>query len=371
MGLVVSLIGVSLEKFAAQVSAGITDVGGTFFFYLGLASFITLFAAGPLMDRLGKKPILIAGSLLSAAAVLLAAAVTSLGWACSVMFLLGIGVGCLNIGINTLINELYPENPGRMLNLGNAFFGMGAVFLPLIAGWLFLVMSLFHLLVLTALFSFLPGILFACSVFPPNTDGEKFRLDHAAEVIRDPLVALMALMLFFYVALEASLGIWSRVALVERWQIRAPFDQFALAAFWASFVLGRIIAGTLFRSLADEDLVFYCSLGSCAGIGIFIMAPSTAAALAGLCFAGLCCGPIFPSSLGSAGNCFKHYPGSIFAVLIASGVLGAVVITPAIGKLAGVTSLMTALWLTFGAGLLMLLFQAMVRRKVKRLLKPK
>jgi FHS family glucose/mannose:H+ symporter-like MFS transporter len=369
LGLVISLIGASLEAFAVQVSASVTRVGGTFFFYIAIASFIVLFAAGPVMDRFGKKPILVAGSLLAGTAMLVASVVNSFGWACAVMFLLGIGVGCFNAGLNTLINELYPENRGRVLNLGNAFFGLGAVFLPLVAGWLFLYMGLVQLLVLTAIFSFLPGILFAFSVFPPTSNGVRFKFGEAVKVLQDPLVVMMGLVLFFYVGLEASIGIWCRSAIVDNWQIRAPFDQFTLAAFWASLVLGRIIAGTTFRAIPNEDLVFYCSAGSCVGIAVFILAPSAVMASAGLWFAGLCFGPIFPSSLATAGTCFKHYSGTIFALVIASGVLGAVVLAPAIGKLAGASSLMTGLWLAFGAGVMLLLSQIAVRQKVKRRLK--
>ncbi|MBN2289811.1 MAG: MFS transporter [Candidatus Glassbacteria bacterium] len=369
LGLVVSLIGASLEKFAVQVSATVPQVGGTFFFFIGSASFLTLFAAGPLMDRYGKKPVLIAGSLFSGTAMLLACLVATPAWAWAVMFMLGAGVGCFNAGINTLINDLYPDNPGWVLNLVNAVFGLGAVFLPLVAGWLFLYLDLVHLLVLTAFCSFVPGVLFAVSVLPPATEGERFKLGEAATVLRDPLVVLVGLVLFFYVGLEASFGIWGRSAIVDHWGMQTPFDQFTLAGYWASLVLGRVIAGTVFRSIPDEELVLYCSAGSCAGIAVFILAPSALAASAGFWFTGLCFGPVFPSSLGTTGTCFKQYTGTIFALVIASGVLGAVVMTPAIGAVAGVSSLMTALWLTLAAGVLLLLSQLLVRKKVKERLK--
>ncbi len=369
LGVVASLIGVSLEKIAEQVSAEVSEVGGMFFFFIGIASFCVLFATGPLMDRYGKKPVLVAGSLLAGVAMLFTGAVTSFNWACAVMCMLGCGMGCFSAGLNTLINDLYPRDSGKALNLGNAFFGVGAVFLPLVAGWLFIYLELIHLLVLAALLSFLPGVLFALSAFPPPVEGDRFRMHEAIKALHDPLILLLGLVLFFYVGLEVNFGVWSRSAIVDQWQVQAPFDQFTLAAFWASLVIGRVLAGTIFRSIPNENLVLYCSAGTCAGIVVFILAPSALTASAGLWFIGLCFGPVFPSSLATIGKCFKQYSGTIFAMMMAAGVLGAVVLTPVVGKLAAVSSLMTGLWITLAAALLMLMFQIMVRQKVKRRLK--
>ncbi|MEA2063127.1 MAG: MFS transporter [Gemmatimonadota bacterium] len=366
LGLVISLIGVSLERLAGHVSASVTAVGGTFFIYVGIASIISLFATGPVIDRYGKKPVAVTGSLLTGASLLLICFTTSFGRACAAMFLMGLGTGCLNAGINTLINDLYPKNPGRALNLGNAFFGLGAVFLPLLAGWLFLTMGLKHLLILTAVFTSIPSVLFYFSVFPPPVVGQRFRFSEALRVFRDPLVGLIGLLLFFYVGLEASFGIWSRAAIADHWQLRPPFDQLTLAGFWTGLVLGRIFAATIFRTIDDEDLVLYCAVGSCAGVALFVLAPSALSASAGLWFAGLCFGPIFPSCLAITGQNCRSYPATSLTVVIACGVLGMVVITPAIGWVAEASSLMKGLWLSLGAGLMMLTVQVVLRKKVKK-----
>ena len=108
LGVVSSLLGVSLERFAEQISVRVSEVGGTFFFFIGIASFCVLFATGPLIDRYGKKPVLVAGGLLAGVAVLLAGIVASIGQACAVMFMLGCAMGCFNAGLNTLLSDLYP-----------------------------------------------------------------------------------------------------------------------------------------------------------------------------------------------------------------------------------------------------------------------
>ncbi|HUU29188.1 MAG TPA: MFS transporter [archaeon] len=366
MGLVISLIGVGLNAFGEQLSVSPTEIGSGFFLAIGSATFIMLFAAGPLIDRFGQKCVLVAGSIFCGVSVLLLSRISSFASACWIMFLLGSGTAGLNAGANTLINHLYPQNPGRALNLVNIFFGLGAVSVPLLASWLFLSFGLIHLLILTAGFCFLPAILFASSGFPSETQMARFSLKEAALALSDPLVPLFALVLFFYVGLEASLGIWSRLAVVDKWKVHAPFDQIILAGFWASLVIGRLAAGTIFKYFPSHKLVLYCAVGSCIGLTGYLLGPSVEMASAALWFSGLCFAPIFPSTLGSVGTCFKRYTGTIFSLVIAMGVLGSVALSTAVGKLGGSSSLSNAFRLILAVAFLMLITQIMISRKVRK-----
>ena len=366
IGLVASLTGVGLNSFAQQLSISPTQVGSYFFFFIGFSTFIMLFATGLLIDRFGQKPVLVAGSLICGAAFLLVSQAQSLAAACFCMFLLGMGCAGLNVGLNTLINHLYPNNRAQALNLANMFFGLGALSLPFMASWLLMSFGLVSLLVLAALFCFLPAILFATGRFPPDTAVEKFRLKDAASALSYPLVPLFALIFFFYVGLEISLGTWSRLAVVNKWQIGNPLDQLILAGYWSSLVLGRLFAGTVFKDIPGHKLVLLCAAGACAGITLFILAPSMYLGAFALWFTGLCFAPIFPSTLGTAGNIFKIYTGTIFSLVIACGVLGGVVLSTSVGQIAGITSLSTAFALILASALLLLAMQFLASRRIAK-----
>ena len=110
--------------------------------------------------------------------------------------------------------------------------------------------------------------------------------------------------------------------------------------------------------------MLYCAVGSCIGLAGFILGPSKEIASAALWFSGLCFGPVFPSTLASVGICYKKYVGTIFSIIIATGVLGAVVLTPAVGKIGG--SLSNGLRLILIAGFLMLAAQIIVDIRVRK-----
>lgn len=366
IGLVASLTGVGLDSFAEQLSLSPTQVGSYFFFFIGFSVFILLFATGLLIDRFGQKPVLVAGSLICAVAFLLAGQVHSLAAACFCMFLLGAGSAFMNGGLNTLINHLYPVNRGQALNLANMFFALGALFLPFMASWLLASFGLVALLVLASFFSFLPAVLFALGRFPPDTAVEKFRLKDAARAFSYPLVPLFALILFFYVGLEIGLGTWSRLVVVDKWQLGNPFDQLILAGYWTSLFLGRLFAGTVFKDIPGHKLVLLCAGGACTGITVFIFAPSMYLGACALWFSGLCFAPIFPTTLGTAGSIYKTYTGTIFSLIIACGALGGVVLTTSVGQVAGIYSLPVAFTLILASALLLLAVQFLASRRITK-----
>lgn len=366
MGLIMSLIGAALDVFGHQLSSTPTAVGSAFFFATGSATFVLPFFLGPLIDRFGQKPVMAGGSILCGVAMLFLSQVESLLPASIIMFFIGSGSAGMNVSANTLINHLYPEESGRALNLVNIFFGVGAFSLPLLAGWLFLHMGLYELLLVVSCLSFIPAIMIVIGVLPPGVRVSKFSLREAGQALSDRLVFFFALLIFFYVGLEASLGIWSRLAMVEKWKVTNPQDQLILAGYWASLMIGRFLAGTVFRNLPSHRLVLLCTAGSCLGLAGFLLAPNMEAASAAIWFSGLCFAPIFPSTLGSVGSCFKSYFGTIFSLIIASGAVGSVILSTTVGNLGSSGSLAEGFKLIFAVGLVMLATQIAITLKIRK-----
>ncbi len=92
----------------------------------------TLLLVGPVIDHLGKKPVLVAGWALFAFALLGIVYAPSYAALATMLLLLGLGGSCLDGGSSTLIPDLYPANPSSAMNVGNLFFSLGAVFFPLL-----------------------------------------------------------------------------------------------------------------------------------------------------------------------------------------------------------------------------------------------
>ena len=115
---------------------------------------------------------------------------------------------------NTLIPDLYPENPSSGLNMGGIFFGVGAAFFPglvaLIARHVGLLATLWGI----ALVVGLVALVALAQTFPPASMAGGFDWGQAMSLLINPAVIILACVLFFYTALEyprtgSSARFWS------------------------------------------------------------------------------------------------------------------------------------------------------------------
>src|SRR5580658_10303107 len=134
-GVMTSFLGATLPELSARLGFDLAR-SGTLFSFLYLPQVPMVFLAGPLIDRFGKKLVLAIGFLCSAAALIGMAYAPGYEAIGALLAMLGLGSSSAMAAANTLIPEIYPENPSSALNLGNTFFGVGAVFFP----WLLLLM---------------------------------------------------------------------------------------------------------------------------------------------------------------------------------------------------------------------------------------
>jgi fucose permease len=366
-GLAISLIGSSLDFFAARLGADVTEVGGSFFIAIGMAAISVQFTAGPLIDRYGKKLILTAGSTLLGLSMALLLAANNLAQAAGAMFVLGAGAGSLSGAINTLINDdLFPDNPGPPLNLVNISFGAGAVSLPFAVGALVEQLGFPALILLITASCVLPVVLFGIGTYPPPREGARFRLAESGRALSDPLALTIACCFFLYVGLESCLGAWSRPTVKTLWGVDTPYDQWILAGYWGSLALGRTVAGTLLRRIPSQTVVIWSCFGACLGLTGFAFAPGLRTACVSLWLTGFCFAPVFPSSLGATGAIFKRYTGTVFSIVIAAGTLGQTIITPSVGRLARSFSFESGMRVALVLCLVLTLLQLSVAAQIRR-----
>jgi len=130
-----NLKGPTLPAMLAEMNISY-GVGGNIFFgeYVGflIASLIT----GILADRLGLKFVLLLAGFCLAIGVAGYSSLQSAGLLAGSLFVIGLGLGALELGPNAVIVSLHGERKGLFLNLMAVLHGLGSMFAPLFAGWL-------------------------------------------------------------------------------------------------------------------------------------------------------------------------------------------------------------------------------------------
>jgi len=356
--IIVFIIGVTLptlsEKFALSDSQK-----GTLFLVQNMAILVTILGIGPLMDRFGRKQVLVLGALLVGAGVVGIGIAPTYSLLLAALFLLGIGGGCNNIGGSTLISDLYPENPGQALNLITSAFGAGAIGIPLLGSFMIGPLGLLPFVLLLGSISFVPFFAFSFSRFPAPQQTDKFVLRDMFKVIGHPLVFFIGMVLFFYVALEISTAGWMKDYFIKQFALTDRSSGFILTGFSAMFMVGRVAAGLVLKRLKGVTFMIWCAMAAIVGLSLMILSGSLALSVFGVLIVGLAYAPIFPTSLGMVGENFSSYLATRLGTVTALGTLGAMLLPWFIGRIGGNLNVMIV------CALLLLLFQNLVRIAIR------
>ena len=319
-----------------------------------LTCIVAQLAAGPLVDRLGHKPLAIAGFVVAGASIFLLAYASSYPLAVLAAMLLGVGAICCNTVGNTLLPVVLfgGKEPARASNFGNAFVGLGFALPPLLIGVLQAdvglsyeaIMSLIAIIVLAfTLFALL-------STYPQVSTG--FELSRALGLLRSPVVVIAALALICYIGLEFTMNTWIRLLMVELFE-RAGGDEariarnagLVLTAFALAMALGRFLTSAIKNLTAiGTKVIAAMAAVSVVTIGVMCVAASPVLVIVAVFVTGLAFAPMFPTIVGVTFSKFEPgVYGSVFGVIFAVGFLGPTFLPYVIGKASEAGSIQAAM----------------------------
>jgi MFS transporter, FHS family, glucose/mannose:H+ symporter len=319
-------------KFGSMISA--------FMFACLIASLIV----GVVTDKVGYKPVAIFGFVATAICIFVFANAKTYIAALVPCVLLGFGAMALNTAGNTLIPRvLYNgENPAAASNFGNVFFGLGLFLTPLIVSFLFRKTSYEKAVSALGVIVLLPVILAVMATYPQSQTA--FSITNAVALLKEPAVLLAALVLFCYISLEASFCNWLPSYAKE--VIKKDFaemdesvadatSQQMLSVFAIAMMAGRLIASQMATITTNGS--WYIA-GAALVVGLVILAMTKTGAIwtsALVACAGFAFAPCFPTTVGVTFSKFSpEVYGSIFGIIFAVGLAGAVIVPKAIGNLA-------------------------------------
>lgn len=345
-GMGLALLGSVKLFLAKRLEIGEARVGGLLS-ALNLALIPMMLVSGLLIDGLGVKGVVLAGSLLTGGAVFGLALSRSYTGALGAILLAGTGIACLSSGSSVLMPKaFFPGNPSAAVNLGNVFFGLGALVTPLLADLIIRTLGYRRAMGLLAAACLLPALCAALTgrgAFDvPGQQGDLWA------VLRNPILWLAGLAFLLYGPLEGSLGTWATTYLTDL-GIRERRAAWLLSGFWLTFLAARLVTALLQEhGLLPKDsepwLLVGLALASAVVLGNMAGTHQPGSGALGLLLVGVFFGPIFPTLVGIL---FKHFPphahGTAFGAMFAIGATGSLFLPPLIGAYARRTSVRRAM----------------------------
>jgi FHS family glucose/mannose:H+ symporter-like MFS transporter len=262
----------------------------------------------------------------------------------------GFGSGGIDYGLNHLFTYCYGRRSAGMLNLLNAYFGVGAVIGPILIGWvgaprypwLFGAVAAASVLLIPTLRGVHPQPLLAppdAVPGPGSGSGPRPGTDTDSGLARrrvGVIVAAFVVLYVLYVAIESGVGGWEPTQL-EAVGYPASVAATATAAFWLALTAGRFLAVPVSLRWPAPAIVTVC----CAGMVVFLalaVIPSVAPwAYGGL---GFMCAPIWATGLPWLARAAPRVAAAS-AYVMATSMLGGIVFPPLLGRaieVAGVRS---------------------------------
>ena len=311
---------------------------------LMIAAVISSIPIGLGIDTWGHKPFAIIGFLITAAAMAVIAQSKSYRTVFLASLCLGVGAMCLsNVG-NTLMPKVLFDghNPAAALNLGNVAFGLGLFLTPFVVSFLFQKTRFENAVSVLAVIAVIPVVFAFLGRDFPKVPID-FHPSDALALLTQPTVILTALALFCYISLESSFTNW--IAPYTKQVISKDFptlpetavdatSQHMLSIFAIAMMVGRLLASQV-AAIEQHSALSVLILALIAAGVVFAMTRSGAmwSVLLVAC-GGLAFSAIFPTIAAIASNRYKDNFGTVFGIIFAVGLLGAVIVPKTIGNLA-------------------------------------
>jgi fucose permease len=328
-GIVLALLGSIKLSLAKRLQISETQVG-LLLSALNLALAPMMLLSGILIDQWGVRPVMILGSFLVCVAVYGLTLRRTFLWAVAAILLVGLGAACVSTASVVLMPRAFydgrPDTLGAALNLGMAFFALGALVTPALVDTLLRRIAFARTLALLAVVCLAPALLAAATPIP----AEESRGVNLGQVLQDRYLWLAALVFFLYAPLEASVGAWATTFLIEMGNQERRV-AWLLSGFWLTFLASRLAAAFL-HIQASSWVIVALALLAAVLLGNMSSGSHRGRSRLELLALGAVLGPMLPTLVALV---FAHFApaerGTAYGAMYAFGSLGSLAMCPAIG----------------------------------------
>jgi fucose permease len=347
------------------------DSIGALLFAATIGYMTSSFFSGKIIARLGVGGTLAASCALTASALLGYTLVPFWWMMVTLGAAAGLGAGAIDAGLNTYVASHFGEGLMQWLH---ASYGFGVTLGPIIMTTALSVFNSWRFgyqvvggaqLILAASF-FLTIRMWQNGGMPHAPEQERHLMDYQtpfSDTLQRPIVWLNLLMFFLYTGAEASFGTWTYSLLTLSRNVPVEVAGLWAGSYWATFTVGRIMAGLLTNRFGAASLLRAGFLVALAGSLLLWWNPFPQASIIAVSAIGFALAPIFPGLVsGTSARVGEHHAANTIGMQIASAGFGAAVVPSLAGVLAQRLSLEAIPVYLVGVFLLLILLYLIVSR---------
>ncbi len=340
-GMGTALLGSIKVPLARKLKIDEARIGGLVAAF-GFTLIPAMLAVGFLSDLLGRQPVTIGGAVLFTASLVLFAQASAYWMVLVAVLLLSTGWAALINVVNPLSLPAFGGTEAYAINLGCFIFGIGSFITPLTVAYLVRKLQLRGTLLLLSVAGVVMAVLACVTRYPVAAAAAQPEQAIAPPglgvLLRDPVMWLCALALFFYMPAEATMAAWATTYLGDK-GMKEGAASALLSAFWLVYTAARLLAALSIPKGSETTIILALSLvGLAAWVAVVLCRGKWLAA--GLVVAvGIIFGPIYPTLVAVLLRQFdKSLHGRAIGLFFTLGGLGCTAIPMLIGAYAKRTS---------------------------------
>jgi fucose permease len=331
-GMVSAMLGALLPRLSERYRLT-PEQNGSLAMVQALGLSIASISAGPLIDNRGKKAGLAFGLSVVTAALLALPNVSGYGTIKACWFTLGLGGGVTVTAGNALAGDISESARASLLNLLNLFFGVGLMATPFLAANA-LGGDAVKLCYVVAILTAGTLLMHVVTPMPPPTGERGFTASSLGALVVNPVLCLLALLLFLYVACEVGFSTWlARHLIAQGLKENQALD--ALTAFAFGILIGRVVVSRILIRVQAMTVILVSAILMSILTYTTLQITHPVAALIVVFSVGLAMAPVFPTTLGIVGDVFPKGTATAMGIVITCGWIGLAVSAPIIGAIAG------------------------------------
>lgn len=348
LGMPDGLLGIAWPSMRVDFAIPLDSLGMLLF--ASVSGYMTSsFLSGTLIARMGVGKLLTISCALTGLALVGYTLVPSWWMMVLLGVMAGLGAGAIDAGLNTYVAAHFGEGLMQWLH---ASYGIGVTIGPIIMTMALTTLNSWRFgYRVVGGFQFVMAASFLITLSWWNTreetPAESVREKRLTEyktsmgqTMRQPRVWLSVLLFFLYVGAEISLGTWVYTLLTESRGVSPQAAGFWAGSFWATFTIGRILAGLYAQRLGSHALVQGGITLALLGSLLLWWHPFQLANLVAVALIGIAIAPIFPAMMsGTSRRVGVHFAANTIGMQMAATGLGGALIPSLIGVLARQLSL--------------------------------
>jgi fucose permease len=356
-----SKIGLILLSFIAFISLGLPDgllgvawpsIRETFSLRLDALGFLLIasttgyiissFLSGRLIAKLGVGGTLAASCFLTGAGLIGYTLVPQWWMMVALGLVAGMGGGAIDAGLNTYVASNFGEGLMQWLH---ASFGVGVTLGPIIMtvglnwfnSWYWGYRNVGTAQIVLALCFVLTISMWRQTSDHPGQETSRIT-DYTTpltETLRHPTIWMSLLLFFIYTGVEVSFGSWTYSLLTLSRGVPTEVAGLWSGSYWATFTLGRFLAGILTRRFGIKKLLVTGQLAALVGALLLWWNPFPTASIIAVSIIGFALAPIFPGLVSTTSSRVgDHHAANTIGMQISAAGLGGAVIPGLAGVLA-------------------------------------